>query len=255
MRVNKAETAAAMKSLNPAEFSPDFQGNARYHLDGQIYIFSVARREFTVCQEPLFPHLQLRGCMNGERYVLATVIADPVPQASNDIERGGKRVDHHDGWPAAIGICNPECRGADPFMGSMESSVSSGTNLVQQGVFPSRTNPPEESDVRKAEAFRDRRYKWLTDEAFRRAAISTKRLADFLREHEDVRAAMDAQGLQADWHRKSVVTQTCPNCGEDIASGLAFHRGPMGGICILDPERTYRAGVIDKAKYEELAAA
>lgn len=246
----KGESAAAMKAKNPEEFAADL-GGTRYRVDQTIYIFSTAKRDFQVSQ-PLFPSLTLRGCRNGERFVLSATIPDPVPQASPDLERGGRRIDYHDGWMCAIGVLNPESTSRDPFVGAWGANISVGNNLIAQGLFPSLTNPPREEDLRKAEEFRDRRYKRLCDEAMRAAATSSKKLSDFLRQHEDVHDAMDALGLKADWHQKREVLSKCPNCGDDIPASVAFHKSSVGVICVIDPLRAFKAGAIDRARMEDL---
>ena len=246
----KGVSAAEMKRVNPEEFTANL-GNTRYRVESTIYIFSTAKRDFQVSQ-PLFPGLTLRGCRNGERYVLAATVPDPVPQASPDLERGGRRIDYHDGWMCAIGLLNPESSARDPFIGAEGASISVGNNLVAQGLFPSLTNPPKEEDLRKAESFRDRRYKRLVDEAMRAAATSSKKLSDFLRQHEDVHDAMDALGMKADWHQKREVLSKCPNCGDEIPASVAFHKSSAGVICVLDPERAFKAGAIDRARMEDL---
>src|SRR6185312_10490573 len=131
----KGVSAAEMKRVNPEEFTANL-GNTRYRVESTIYIFSTAKRDFQVSQ-PLFPGLTLRGCRNGERYVLAATVPDPVPQASPDLERGGRRIDYHDGWMCAIGLLNPESTARDPFIGAEGASISIGNNLVAQGLFPS----------------------------------------------------------------------------------------------------------------------
>lgn len=246
----KEITKSMTKSLNEDEFNPDL-GNTRYHVDGTVYIFSTARRDFFVSQ-PLFPGLTLRGCTNGERYVLAATVPDPVPQASPDLERGGRRMDYHPGWQCAIGLLFAESDSGDWKKGGNTVAISVGTNLIAQGLFPSKTNPPDEADIRAAEQFRDRRYKWLTDEAMKAARQSSRKLNDFLHQHEDVHDAMDALGLKADWHQKREVLSKCPNCGDDIPASVAFHRSSVGIICVLDPERAFKAGAIDRARMEDL---
>ena len=246
----KGESAKEMQRLNPEEFSVNL-GNTRYRVDQTIYIFSTAKRDFHVSQ-PLFPGLTLRGCHNGERFVLAATVPDPVPQASPDLERGGRRIDYHDGWMCAVGLLNPESTSRDPFLGAEGASISVGNNLIAQGLFPSLNNPPKEEELRKAEAFRDRRYKRLVDEAMRAAATSSKKLSDFLHQHEDVHDAMDALGLKADWHQKREVLTKCPNCGDEIPASVAFHKSSVGVVCVLDPERAFRAGAIDRARMEDL---
>ncbi len=249
----KGESAAEMRRLNQEEFTASL-GNTRYRVESTIYIFSTAKRDFKVSQ-PLFPALKLQGCSKGERYVLAATVPDPVPQASPDLERGGRRIDYHDGWMCAIGLLNPESTSRDPFIGAEGASISVGNNLIAQGLFPSMTNPPKEEDIRKAEAFRDKRYKRLVDEAMRAAATSSKKLSDFLHQHEDVHDAMDALKMTADWHQKREVLTKCPNCGDDIPASVAFHRSTVGIICVIDPERAFKAGAIDRERMEDLLTA
>ncbi len=240
----KSITKAMTQSLNEDEFNPNL-GDIRYKSEGTIFIFSTAKRDFEVSQ-PLFPRLTLAGCTKGERYVLAATVPDPVPQASPDLERGGRRMDSHNGWTCAIGLLYPVAEAAFGI------EKTNGTNLIAQGLFPSLVNPPIESDIRAAESFRDRRYKRLTDQAFRAAAKSSKALSDFLHQHEDIGDAMDAQRLTADWHRKRDVLAKCPNCGDDIPASVAFHKSSVGVLCVLDPERAFKAGAIDRARYEDL---
>lgn len=255
----KGASAGEMRAKNPENFTPNFGGPVRYHVDGQVFIFSTARRSEMVESAPLFPKRELRGCLDGERCVLATVIADPVPQASNDIERGGNRMDYEDGWRAAIGLLHPEHPAGgngDWWTGADQSTISDGVNRIARGLFPSRTNPPKEEDIRRAEGFRDKRYRRLTDLAFQKAARGSRHLADFLREHEDVHDAMDALGLSADWHRTQAKAKaTCPNCGDEIAPSLAFHKSSAGVLCVIDPVRAHKAGAITKEQMEEYLTA
>lgn len=253
----KGASAGEMRAKNPEDFNPNFGGRLRYHIDGEIYIFSTARRTFTVSQT-LFPATELLGCLNGERCVLATTVADPVPQASPDLERGGHRVDYEDGWRAAIGLLHPEHPmggNGDWWTGAEQATMSDGVNLIAQGLFPSRTNPPKEEDIKRAEGFRNKRYKRLTDMAFAAARTSSRKLADFLHQHEDVHDAMDALKLKADWHQSaSQAIAQCPNCGSEIASGVAYHVID-GKDCIIDPARAHKAGRITKEQLEEFLTA
>lgn len=244
-------SAGAMRQRNPDNFNPGIQ-NLRYRVDTTVYIYSVAKRPFIVSQT-LFPRLELKGCVNGERWVLAAAISDPVPQASPDLERGGARVDYHDGWKVAIGLLNPMNVGDDPWA-QTSGALSEGTNLIERGLWPSLNKEPKESEIRRAENLRDRRYRSLCNDAIRLAATSRRGLQDFLVQHEDVHEAMDALGLDADWHRKNVVTRPCPNCGDAIPPSVAFHQSSAGVLCIIDPQRAMIAGAIDKARFEELAA-
>lgn len=247
-------TVDEMRKANSENFNVVLGGRRMRQPDRIIYIHSVAKRDFPV-RTFLFPRLNLKGCSGGERYVTCTTLPDPVLQPSPDQERGGTRVDEHDGWRAAIDMLNPSNLTADPYTGSDNPSFygnRNGTNLIAEGFWPSFNEEPTEEEIRRAERHRDSRFRYLTAEAMRLAAVSTRELNEFLQRFPDTHMAMDALGLAAPWHQKNDVRAVCPNCGEPIKQGVAFHK--LGDIiCVLDPERAFKAGAITREKYEDLA--
>ena len=204
----------------------------------------------------LFPNLNLRGCEEGERYVLCTKFGDPIPQSSPDQERGGVRIDDNDGWVEAIDMLNPGNFTMEPYTGSQNPTFfenRSGTNLIAEGVWPSLNETPTEEEIRRAEQARDSHYRFLTKEALKLAAKSTKDLNEFLDRYPDTHMAMAHLKLKASWTNSPEVTVGCPNCGEDIKQGLAFHKsGVTDALCIIDPLRAYKAKAITRDEYEEL---
>ena len=58
--------------------------------------------------------------------------------------------------------------------------------------------------------------------------------------------------MKADWHQKREVLAKCPNCGDDVAPGIAFHKSSVGILCVIDPEKAFKAGAIDRARMEDL---
>jgi hypothetical protein len=252
--MDSALTRSAMRGANAQNFNAIVNGRMMRPPLGKIFIHSVAKRPFVV-SHPLFKHLQLAGCEQGERYVTCTSIPDPVPQACPDQERGGTRVDDNDGWMVAIDVLNPGNFTFDPYNGSGNPdffSNKNGTNLIAEGVWPSANEKPTEEEIRKAENARDNHYRYLTREAQKRAAKSTKDLNEFIDRYPDVHLAMDQLGLQANWHTANVVTYTCPHCGDGIKQGLAFHKSSADVLCIIDPEGAYKAGAINRERYEEI---
>lgn len=247
---------AEMRSKNPDEFNPDFNGYMMREPVAIFYLFTTAKRPLQVRDHWLFPRLNIPACGPDERYKLATTVEHPSLQVSPDLERGGRRIDEHNGWRVAIDVLNPANTTMDPWTDTRMDTLSRGRNLILQGCFPSRTNPPSEEDLLKAEEQRDKRMNWLTTEAFRLEAISTKDLNDFIRENPEVHSAMDALGLEAQWHKRRHVTATCPNCGDSIRQGIPFHKSSATNmLCIIDPERAFKAGAITKAQLTELTAA
>jgi hypothetical protein len=249
------KTQSAMRGANLDNFNVFFSGHNMREPKRIIYIHTVSKRSFGPLTRNLFPWLKLAGCEGGERYTTSTVIADPVNQACPDQERGGTRIDEHDGWRAACDLLNPVNLTTNPFSGDANPDFyanRSGQNLIAEGFWPSLNQIPSEEEIRAAEGRRDRHYKYLTKEATRLAAISTKELNEFLQSYPDVHIAMDALGLEATWHTRSIVRASCPNCGDLVNQGIAFHQSSAGVLCVIDAIRALKAGAINRERYNEL---
>lgn len=252
--MDSALTKSAMRGANSENFNPIVSGRSFRPPLRTLYFFSVAKRAFTV-RHPLVPKLVLAGCENGERYVRCASIPDPLPQACPDQERGGTRIDDNDGRMVAIDILNPGNLTFDQYFGSTNPNFfanTNGTNLIAEGLFFSENETPTEEELKRAEDARDKHYRYLTKEAMRLAAVSTKQLNEFLQRYPDTHIAMDSLGLEANWHTLNVVRASCPNCGDAVKQGIAFHQSSAGILCIIDPDKALKAGAINKERYTEL---
>ena len=250
-------TKSAMRGANAEAFNPIINGRAFRPPLRTIYIYSVAKRGFTLRKPPLFPKLELRGCEAGERYVRCTSFGDPILQPCPDQERGGTRIDDNDGWVEAIDMLNPGNFTMDPYAGSQNpnfyANTLTGTNLVAMGLFPSLNAEPTEEEIKRAEFARDSHYRHLTKEAMRLYALGAKQGNEFLQRFPDTHIAMDALGLEAPWHQANAVRVTCPNCGDAVKPGIAFHKSTVtDSLCVIDAARAYKAKAINRDEYEEL---
>jgi hypothetical protein len=234
-----------MRGSNPENFNVIITGHTMREPKRIIWIHTVAKRPFGPITRTLFPWLRLNGCEPGDRYVTCCPIPDPILQASPDQERGGTRLDEHDGWRAAIDLLNPNNLTSNPYSGDNNPDFfanRSGQNLIAEGFWPSLHQIPPEEEIKAAEKRRDRHYLYLTREATRLAAVSTKELNEFLQSYPDTHIAMDALGLEATWHARQEVKATCPNCGDTIRQGIAVHKSSATGeLCIIDHERYQRS--------------
>ena len=193
---------------------------------------------------------QLRGCEKGERYVKCYSVPDPPQQISVDAERGGKRVEveprDEAGWRVAIDILNPNNPSIDPYyqLNATQAayfSIGQGVDLIRYGLFPSLNDPPTEAELLRAEAVRDKSYRDLVDEAFQEQASNPQNFRNWLKNHPDITTAMEMTGTEADWFKPIEMKQACPNCGQKVRAGIAFHVFE-GRDCILDWKRAYEAG-------------
>jgi hypothetical protein len=254
-----AKTKSAMRGANVENFNVIISGHSMRDPRRMIYIHTVAKRSFGPLTRTLFPKLTLIGCEAGERYVTCCPTPDPISQVSPDQERGGSRIDEHDGWRAAIDLLNPANLTTNPYSGDNNADFfanRSGQNLIAEGFWPSLHAVPPEEEIKAAEKRRDRHYQYLTREAQRLAAVSTKDLNEFLQQYPDVHLAMDSLGLEANWHSRSEVKSSCPNCGDSIRQGIAFHKSSVTDrLCVIDPEKAYKSRAITREEYEELITA
>ena len=252
--LNSPLSRAEIRKGNPEAFNPIINGRALRPPIRNIFIYSVARRSFPIRDSLI--KFDTAACEPGERYVLCTTISDPILQSSPDQERGGTRIDDNDAWIHCIDMLNPGNFTLDPYAGSTNPTFFAninGTNLISEGIWPSLNNPPTEQEIKRAEDCRDKRYRYLTREALRLGAISTKQLNEFIQRWPDVHMAMDALGLEASWHQKNEIKATCPNCGDSISPGQGFHKSSVTDrLCVIDPRKAYQAKAITRDEYEEL---
>ncbi len=253
--INQQETDKALRSLGEADtrFNVIMNGRAMRDPIRKIYIHSVSKRSFRTSRN-LFKNLNLVGCENGERYVTSAVIADPIIEGIADETSGGSRPFDHDGWRAVLDLLNPNNFTPDPYNGSANADYFAnrqGQNLMAEGLFPSLNETPTEKELQRAEESLKKHYQWLTREAARLSSRSKKDLDEFLQSYPQTHEAMDAMGITAEWHSPSTVEAFCPNCGDKIRPGIAFHTGELGP-CVIDPVRAYKAGVLTKERMDEL---
>ena len=238
-----------MKQSNPDLF--DTRMPRLYPVHRHIHLYSVARRDFP--KKHVYFNGTLKGCHNGERYVLCYSVPDPPQQIAVDAERGGKRVEveprDEAGWRVAIDILNPNNPSMDPYFrlnGQQAAlySIGQDVDLIRYGLFPSLNNPPTEAEIVRAEKSRDDSYQALVDEAFQEQSGNPQGFRKWLKDHPDITTAMEALGVIADWHRAPVSQMACPNCGDVVKAGIAFHKSSAGVLCIIDRERAIKAGAI-----------
>jgi hypothetical protein len=230
----------------PALWDPSMTRPPEYY----VYLYTISKREFTVYRAPLIRSLIIPACGPTERYRLVTRLSQPFPQPDTDPKNGDvivhDRGKSHDARYIAQDICNPDNMTLDQnaYVGMNDRLVSGyGTNLSAQGVFWSLSNPPAEEEIKAAERRREIYYGKLWEQANMLAAADPKALAVALT--QDHHMAAEYFGREASWHQILRPMADCPNCGEKIKPGIAFHKNQeLGIICVIDPGRARAAGVL-----------
>lgn len=248
-------TQSQNRKLNSEAFNPVISGRRMRDPIRTIYVYSVARRSFTI-STLLFKKLKLQGCENGERVVRCTSLPDPFPQVCQDNDRGGSRIDDNDAWIAVIDMLNTGNFTLNPYHGESNPNFyanTNGTNYMAEGLFPSLNEKPTEEEIKKAEDARDKHYGYLVGEAKRLYSRGSKQGNEFVHRYPDTHIAMDALGISADWHQTNTVKVMCPNCGDAIRDGQPFHKSSVTDrLCVIDPLKAYKAKAITRDEYEEL---
>lgn len=219
-----------------------------------IYVYNILDREYVVTQPPLFPGFLIPACKPGQKFshtVLPPFVKEPYLKPGST-EYYYKNVD---GRKAATSLLNP---GAFPGTNwdsqiqnwdSEETAITgSANNLNLYGVWWSLTKPDETEKLdEEIKIFRTRVHKTmqaLTDQAAQLAASNDLKGISPL-----MHFAMDYLGKQAPWHMPAFHMITCPNCGEPVKEGIAYHRNSFGERCIIDADR-YKAMIAKQREIE-----
>lgn len=222
--------------LNPEAFrgNPNLVRPADYF----IYIFNTGAMKHVVDRPPMFLKVNIPACNKGERYRIAFKLPNICHQTWPDPDTGTPRVHSEYGERVAMDMINPNNLGVDQDAEIDPSTVfSAGNDLSVFGVFWSRNETPTEEELQKAEARRDKYYRRL---------ITTAREKARLGKHVDItdieHMAAEHFRLNESWHTVVEAPIDCPNCGEQIKAGVAYHKNSMDLICVLDWDRAIAAG-------------
>jgi hypothetical protein len=245
------------KNLEMVDYSalsnPDFMRPMLY----KVHIYSVSERRqpgkpsvaFEVSRPGLnISLLTIRPKEKADAYIKVAMIPHPWPMPYVDQMSGEVKYSDVPGQRAAMDICNPNNRTLDQDVYIDPAQViGDGDNLNQRGVFWSLNDPPTEEEVSKAVQRMEAYYQGLLDRAAAMEMSDKAGLEEALRQNPDYGVAAEYFGREFSWHRKYVreaVLVECPNCGEKMKHGAAFHKSEaLGVICVNDWDRAIAAGV------------
>lgn len=206
-----------------------------------VYLYTISDRDFLVSQPPLVPGLQIRAKKPGERYAFVTKIPSPMVEVYPDVDTSDFRYSTHVGERVAQSICNPDNTTLDQNF-TAAKGLGIGTNLNEQGVFWSLNDPPKEEEIKAAEARREKYYRGLIEKARTLEISNPKELEATIT--QDYHLAAEYFGLETTWHYKMVKKEECPNCGDSVKPGVAYHYNAAGALCVIDERRAKKAGVL-----------
>ena len=235
-----SQTAARSSGI---ELDPtSWDANQFRRPDYFVYIYTVSDREFVICQPPLVSRLTLAARASENKCSLVATLPSPFNQIDREGGAGDLITRAHIAERVAQSLLNPNNFSLDQDARINDgATLGLGVDLNCQGVFWSRNNPPTPEEVEKAEARKERYYRALLEKA-RTLEIANPRELEFLI-NVDYHMAAEYFHLETTWHKKLERKADCPNCGEPVKAGIAYHKNSFGGLCIIDAERAAKAGI------------
>lgn len=219
-----------------------------------VFLHSISKRSFEQ-PHPIFRNVIIPACPKDKKYITFMRINHPVqiPTVDPDNVSGPPKIRIENAKRAALCVCNPSYVGNDLSAQDKPipdwAQIASGEcNLTRQGVFASMNEVPTEEELKKAEARRLAYYKDIFEQANGLLRSDPKKLQEVL--NQDHHLAAEMFGQDVDWHRVTTPKIECPNCGEKIKEGIAFHYS-NGQKCVLDWEKAYLAGAVKKDEVPE----
>lgn len=221
-----------------------------------IYVYNILDREYVVVQPPLFPSFQIPACKPGQKFsftLLPPFVKEPYLKPGST-EYYYKNVD---GRKAATSLLNPSAFPGTNWNSqiqnwdSEETSIAGNTNnLNLYGVWWSLTKPDEIEKLEdEIKIFRNRVN--ATMNAHVKAAEQFAAGNDTKSITPLMHFAMDYLGKQAPWHMPAFHMISCPNCGDPVKEGIAYHKNAFNERCIVDIEK-YRAMMAQRREIEGL---
>lgn len=144
---------------------------------GKVWIYNISELEYTL-SNGLIPKLKIRGCKPEERYVVATSLPEVFREPVHNVDTDTVEFRHRDGRRVAQDLINPQNLGFNQdFDIADTSTLATGSNYNQRGVFWSRHNPPLKSELEAAHARLKKYYESVVEIAnIERISAAAKRL-------------------------------------------------------------------------------
>lgn len=231
----------------PATLSPDFRSNS--DTGDLIRIYNVLPLQHSnINRSKPYTSVTIPACEEGKKvsepFVLPSVVNSPYsPLGSFEVKYNGE-----DGRRRAMDIINPANIGLDQDVAASKSADGQidqeGNNLNDLGVFWTELAPDDPGlDVLIAK-FKARAEKTLN------VFINNAKVKEATGKIGSINAlerfAVAYFGIKTSWNQVHEHKVSCPNCGDDIKSGIALHRNQFGDKCVLDWKRAYETGGVKK---------
>jgi len=216
-----------------------------------LYVYNILNLPHYVEQPPIFPRFYIPPCPADDKFsytLLPAFVKVPFTKPGTT----EMYYKSEDGRKAATSLMNPMAFPSTDWNAQVqkwETGDQFGNNLNMFGCWWSLKAPDDPELTKEIKIFKDR---WMKTAQELIAAAETLNAQGNRKDISPLmHFAMDYMGLQAPWHMASVHRVACPNCGELVNEGIAYHKNAFGDRCILDWEKAYQAGAV---KLEDVPA-
>lgn len=226
----------------------DFNFNGNHYLmnrapDYFVYLHNVSEQNFEVSRPPLIRKMTLVGRRGTEKVTACARFPQPLLTPNGNVDSNEITIIPMDARRFCMDIINPDNLGLDQNA-VIKNPTNIGNDLGKKGIFWSlnsiATSDEVEGAVKRMEAY----YNHLLEQARTVEVSNPAGLKDTLTpEHH---AAADYYGVETSWHGKRSRPMDCPNCGDRVKAGIAFHKTDEGTLCIIDWKRAVSSGVRTK---------
>jgi hypothetical protein len=219
-----------------------------------IYVYNLLNKAHVVNAPPKFPAFKIPACPPGEPFAFTC-----VPAFTKEMINHPGTTDFYyikvDGRKDATTLLNPAAFPGTDWAAQLanwgtDNPDQFGNNLNKLGVFWSLTRPDEKEKLNAEIAI----FKDIVAEsmnAFIREAEAHAAAGQLRNITPWMHFAMDYLGKQAGWHMSTEHMISCPNCGNPIKDGIAYHRNEFGERCVLDWRRVVAIGAAKKSDVPE----
>ena len=211
--------------------------------DYWVYLYNVSEQSFDVFRPPLFANVHIPGRKRGEEYATAARLPSPLLAPQGSVDSDELSTNLMDTRRVVMDMINPDNLSLDQDAVIAKPS-NIGNNLGAKGVFWSVNNPPTEDEVKAAVRRMEAYFNKVLEKMKALETSDPKALLEHL--GPEAHTAADYFGVETSWHGKRSRPQDCPNCGDRIKAGVAFHKTEEGTLCILDWKRAVASGVRTK---------
>lgn len=238
----KLDQNQALKVASIIGHDPNFNRKPDYWIN----IFNISPVEHIRHRPVDFPTIRIAACPPGKPYICAVRVPNIINYKWVSAETGQPSFVAIKGERFATDLINPgnitDEMWRDSYNPDMDQMHGGGDDLSRRGVFWSKNDVPTPEELKMAKTRMEKHYRECVQKA-----------EDLARQGKtgeiggEAHIAADYLRVNSTWHVRTAVQEPCPNCGEMINPGIAFHASAFGSLCVLDWKRAVSAGVKAKA--------